>query len=100
MRQRGWNMYMSKSVWLGSLVSLVALMGASAPATAQQKKPNIVVILMDNVGYGELGVYGGGILRGAPTPRIDALAGEGMRLLNFNVEAQCTPSRSALMTGR
>jgi arylsulfatase len=53
-----------------------------------------------NLGYGELGVYGGGILRGAPTPRIDKLASEGTRLLNFNVEAQCTPSRSALMTGR
>jgi arylsulfatase len=64
------------------------------------KKPNIVFILVDNLGYGELGVYGGGILRGAPTPRIDNLAGEGTRLLNFNVEAQCTPSRSALMTGR
>src|SRR5262249_14057296 len=63
-------------------------------------KPNIVLMLTDNLGYGELGVYGGGILRGAPTPRIDKLAGEGMRLLNFNVESQCTPSRSALMTGR
>ena len=55
---------------------------------------------MDNLGYGELGCYGGGILRGAPTPRIDRLASEGTRLLNFNVEAQCTPSRAALMTGR
>src|SRR5438552_7579863 len=55
---------------------------------------------MDNLGYGEVGCYGGGILRGAATPRIDKLATEGMRLLNFNVEAQCTPSRSALMTGR
>jgi len=64
------------------------------------KKPNIVFILVDNLGYGELGVYGGGILRGAPTPRIDKLASEGTRLLNFNVEAQCTPTRSALMTGR
>jgi arylsulfatase len=63
-------------------------------------KPNIVFILMDNLGYGEVGSYGGGILRGAPTPRIDQLATEGMRLLNFNVEAQCTPSRSAIMTGR
>src|SRR5262245_53484104 len=70
------------------------------PAKAQGKKPNIVFMLMDNLGYGELGVYGGGILRGAPTPRIDKLASEGMRLLNFNVEAQCTPTRSALMTGR
>ena len=63
-------------------------------------KPNIVLINMDNLGYGELGCYGGGILRGAPTPHIDGLASEGTRLLNFNVEAQCTPSRAALMTGR
>src|SRR5213592_684467 len=71
-----------------------------APAQAEYKKPNIVFMLMDNLGYGELGVYGGGIVRGAPTPRIDKLANEGTRLLNFNVEAQCTPSRSAVLTGR
>ena len=63
-------------------------------------KPNIVLVLMDNLGWGELGVYGGGVIRGASTPRLDKLAGEGLRLLNFNVEAQCTPSRAALMTGR
>lgn len=63
-------------------------------------RPNIVFILMDNLGYGEVGCYGGGITRGAATPRIDKLATEGMRLLNYNVEAQCTPSRSALLTGR
>lgn len=55
---------------------------------------------MDNLGYGEVGVYGGGITRGAATPRIDRLAAEGTRLTNFNVEAQCTPSRSAILTGR
>ena len=71
-----------------------------ATTSAATEKPNIVLINMDNFGYGELGVYGGGITRGAPTPRIDKLASEGMRLLNFNVEAQCTPSRAALMTGR
>jgi arylsulfatase A-like enzyme len=83
------------------VIGLVLAIGV--PTSAQQpqgKKPNIVLMLMDNLGYGELGVYGGGILRGAPTPRIDKLASEGFRLLNFNVEAQCTPSRSALMTGR
>jgi len=63
-------------------------------------KPNIVFLLMDNLGYGEPGCYGGGLTRGAATPRIDKLAAEGTRLLNFNVEAQCTPSRSAIMTGR
>jgi arylsulfatase len=95
-------MSMAKSMLRGLLLaSSAAVMVASTPAAAQQpKKPNIVFMLMDNLGYGELGVYGGGILRGAPTPRIDTLASEGMRLLNFNVEAQCTPSRSALMTGR
>ncbi|MBW2602624.1 MAG: arylsulfatase [Deltaproteobacteria bacterium] len=72
----------------------------SLPVEAAESKPNIVLIFMDNFGYGELGVYGGGITRGAPTPRIDTLAEEGIRLTNFNVEAQCTPSRSALMTGR
>ena len=64
------------------------------------KQPNIVFFCWDNFGWGELGCYGGGVLRGAPTPRIDKLAGEGLKLLNFNVEAQCTPSRSALLTGR
>jgi arylsulfatase A-like enzyme len=64
------------------------------------KKPNIVYVLTDNLGWGELGAYGGGVALGAPTPRIDKLASEGLRLTNFNVEAQCTPSRSALMTGR
>ena len=62
--------------------------------------PNIVLVLADNLGWGELGCYGGGELRGAPTPRIDRLASEGLRLLNFNVESDCVPTRSALMTGR
>lgn len=69
-------------------------------ATVAQDKPNIVLVVMDNLGWGEIGVYGGGILRGAETPRLDTLASEGMQFLNFNVETQCTPSRSALMTGR
>jgi arylsulfatase len=71
-----------------------------SPAALADDKPNIVLILMDNFGWGELGTYGGGILRGAPTPNSDSLAEDGMKLLNFNVEAQCTPSRAALLTGR
>ena len=84
-------------LWVLGIFGVLVL--AVSPAVAA-KKPNIVLIFMDNFGYGELGVYGGGITRGAPTPRIDTLAEEGIRLTNFNVEAQCTPSRSALMTGR
>ena len=67
---------------------------------AATTRPNILFILMDNFGYGELGCYGGGVTRGAATPRIDSLAREGTKLLNFNTETQCTPSRSAIMTGR
>jgi arylsulfatase len=52
----------------------------------------------DNLGYGEVGIYGGS--RAVPTPRLDALAKQGMWLTNFNVETFCTPSRAALLTGR
>ena len=87
-------------ILLRVIVLTVAVLLLPQIAASQQNKPNIVLVLMDNLGWGEPGVYGGGILRGTPTPRIDKLAAEGMRLLNYNVEAQCTPSRAALMTGR
>src|SRR4026209_2071110 len=84
------------------------LLGVTEPAEAvpalaqaqRTQKLNILFMLVDNLGYGELGVYGGGATRGAPTPRIDTLASEGLRLTNMNMEAQCTPSRSAILTGR
>src|SRR4029078_12727188 len=62
--------------------------------------PNVLFMLVDNLGYGELGVYGGGATRGAPTPRIDKLANEGLRLTKRKREAQGTPSRSSILTGR
>ena len=79
---------------------LLALLSLFSPASAVAKPANILLVLMDNFGYGEIGVYGGGAMRGAPTPRIDSIAADGLRLTNFNVEAECTPSRSALLTGR
>jgi arylsulfatase A-like enzyme len=85
---------------LALLASLASVAIASAPASAQQQKPNILFILADNVGYGDIGVYGGGELRGAPTPRIDRLAAESLRLTQYLVEPACTPSRAAFMTGR
>lgn len=72
----------------------------AAPVKSDINKPNVVVIMVDNLGWGELGCYGGGQLRGAETPRLDTLAKEGIQFLNFNVEPQSTPSRSAFMTGR
>jgi len=85
-------------------ILLIAVLIASTPLTAaaagSDDKPNIVLVLMDNFGWGEIGVYGGGVMRGAPTPNIDSIAAEGLQLTNYNVEAECTPSRAALMTGR
>ena len=76
-------------------VTLCAMLPATA-ALAQSEKPNIVYLLVDNWGWGDISVQGGT----TPTPQIDALAAEGMRFLNLNVENQCTPTRSAIHTGR
>ena len=93
----------TRTLWAPVLGLMLALLMAAPAAVAQPApapKPNIVFVLVDNLGYGELGVYGGGATRGAPTLRIDKLAAEGLRLTNMNMETQCTPSRASLMTGR
>src|SRR5271155_275431 len=77
------------------LLTLIIAFSANA-----QARPNVVIMLSDNVGYGDIGAYGAGEVRGMPTPRIDQLASEGLRLTQFFVEPGCTPSRAALMTGR
>jgi arylsulfatase A-like enzyme len=86
-----------------SLSLLLALMLACggplrAAAAKQAKQPNIIIMLTDNLGWGEIGIQGSA--RGVPTPRLDRLAGQGMRLTNFNVEYSCVVSRAALLTGR
>lgn len=63
-------------------------------------KPNIVLILSDDFGYGDAGVYGGGENRGMPTPNIDQLAAEGMQFMSFYAQPSCTPGRAAVLTGR
>ena len=82
------------------IFSLVLLLFIAQTIFAQGERPNVVLMLADNVGWGDIGVYGGGEIRGMPTPRIDQLASEGMQLTQFLVEPGCTPSRAALMTGR
>ena len=63
---------------------------------AADERPNIVFVLAGNVGWGDWSCYGGS----TPTPRIDKLASEGIRLTNYCVESECTPTRSAIMAGR
>src|SRR6266851_5756178 len=70
----------------------------AVPAHAAAKLPNIVIILADDLGYGDLGCYGHPSIR---TPNLDRMAAEGMRFTDFYSAAEvCTPSRAALMTGR
>ncbi len=67
---------------------------------AAGRRPNVLVVLMDDVGWGDFGCYGGGVAVGAPTPNIDALAASGLLLTSCYSEPSCTPSRATLMTGR
>ena len=64
------------------------------------KKPNVVLMLGDNIGYGDIGAFQGGEVRGCPTPNIDSIGAEGLTMTQCLVEAACTPSRAGLMTGR
>ncbi len=77
---------------------LLVVCGAITLVAAQPRKPNIVFVLMDDMGYGDLGCYGAKDIR---TPNIDRLAREGVRFTDFYANAPvCTPTRTALMTGR
>ncbi len=64
------------------------------------KRPNIVWLLIDDMGWGDPGVYGGGAAIGAATPNIDRLAFEGLKLTSAYSQPTCTPTRSAILTGR
>lgn len=83
-----------------AILALSLFLCISPKLVFAEEKPNVILVFMDNFGWGEPGFNGGGIIRGAATPRLDQIANEGLRLTNFNIEVQCTPSRAALMTGR
>jgi arylsulfatase A-like enzyme len=77
------------------VLGLVGMAWAAEPA-----KPNIILIVSDDTGYGDLSPYGGGEGRGMPTPGIDRLASEGMTFFSFYAQPSCTPGRAAIQTGR
>lgn len=64
------------------------------------RPPNIIILLVDDLGWGDPGVYGGGEAIGAPTPNIDRLAHEGLRLTSAYAQPTCSPTRAAINTGR
>lgn len=77
------------------VLCLLSLSGSLSSILAAESRPNIVIILADDMGFSDLGCYGGEI----QTPNLDKLAAEGMRFTQFYNCALCGPSRAALMTG-
>lgn len=91
---------MNRRHFLASTVATAALGACTTQQLASNptRKPNIVLILCDDLGYGDLGVFGSNVIR---TPNIDRMASEGARLTTFYAGANiCTPSRAGLLTGR
>jgi arylsulfatase len=85
---------MKRSLSVAAAFCLLALNAWAAD------KPNIILILSDDFGYGDSGPYGGGPGRGMPTPNIDRLSAEGMTFFSFYAQPSCTPGRAAVQTGR
>ncbi|HXX08630.1 MAG TPA: arylsulfatase [Pseudolabrys sp.] len=89
-----------RKLWLALLAAAIALSAVGSPANAQQqqRKPNIVVIMGDDVGWFNIGAYHQGIMSGK-TPNLDRLAAEGMRFTDYYAEASCTAGRANFITG-
>src|SRR5271170_2718178 len=85
-----------------ALLLIIALISAmmERPARAADRKPNILFIMSDDVGWMDLGSYGGGADRGAPTPNLDRLAAEGMRFTQYYAQPTCSLGRVSVITGR
>ncbi len=74
---------------------VVAIIASHLVVAHAQQKPNILFIVSDDTGYGDLGPYGGGEGRGMPTPNIDKLAAGGMTFFSYYAQPSCTPGRAA-----
>src|SRR6266700_1472668 len=93
-------MSMSRNIWLCSLISLAFVMAATSPTCAQQQqKPNILVIMGDDIGYWNISGYNRGMM-GYHTPNIDRIANEGAIFTDYYGQQSCTAGRAAFITGQ
>jgi arylsulfatase len=92
---------MNRNKSLVATLLATTLLVPTAPGFAlAASKPNILLIVSDDTGWGDLGVYGGGVGRGMPTPNLDRMADEGITFFSFYGQPSCTPGRAAIQTGR
>jgi len=82
------------------VVVVLGVAWVPTPALAQDRKPNIILLVSDDTGWGDFGAYGGGEGRGMPSPNLDRMASEGMQFWSFYGQPSCTPGRAAMQTGR
>src|SRR5215469_14463728 len=92
------RMIRSSELWLVLVLALVAAAMTAPLASAQEKKPNILFIMGDDVGWFNIGAYHRGMMSGK-TPNLDRLATEGMLFTDYYAEASCTAGRAAFITG-
>jgi len=89
----------ARNIWPGLLALAAAATTAGAPALAQQQKPNILVIMADDIGYWNISAYNRGMM-GYRTPNIDRIADEGAIFTDYYGQQSCTAGRAAFITGQ
>ena len=95
-RRSRWRRRLLLVTAVGIVLTVVALDALRArPAVRADERPNVVVVLVDDMGWSDIGAYGGEI----PTPNLDALAASGVRFTQFYATPRCSPTRSSLLTG-
>jgi arylsulfatase len=94
-------MKVTRTLWLGLLAGVAAVTAMTSQASAQQKRPNIVMLMTDDTGWQDFGAYpAGGAALGHPTPNVDRVAREGAVFTNWYGQASCTAGRASFITGR
>jgi arylsulfatase len=92
------NLVGAMTALVAVLTLAIAAVETAAPAVAQEKKPNIIFIMGDDIGWSNIGVYNQGLMAGR-TPNLDRMASEGMRFTDYYAEASCTAGRANFITG-